>query len=1235
MRKQYKSLNKIISVILAVLLAFGVLPFYTFAQDDVESYLTYSVTTDGITITDCDTSISGDVVLPDTIDSLPVTVIGKQAFRSCSKITSLTLPSSIKTIEMQAFSYCSALESVTLNEGLETLETYVFESSSKLASIHIPASLTEIPQRAFQDSSIKQFTVSADNANYATDNHGVLYSKDMTKLLQYPTANETSTYTIPEGVANILAYSFFGSKNLTSVTIPETVTNIEEQVFRSCKKLSSVIIPDSTETIGSYAFQGSGIESVHIGANVKIIGDRAFDYCTKLKSATVSDENEYFFSDSNGIVYDKVNGIISVLPQRLSLQIYNVPDGITEITDITLPSSLTKLHIPASVTKFDKYCVTDCTKLKSITVDTANTNYSSDSQGILYDEFKTNLILCPPATENSSIKVPYGVESINGSSFKNCTDLKEITIPRSVTGIGADAFKNCTALETANFTGSETQWNNIKFSSGNSALTSLNINFNVADPSEAPLEGTEGYFTYRTADGQVTITAVDTSAEGDLIIPSEIFGCPVIAVAENAFNGVDKITSVYIPASLISLNDIAEAKYTVDKNNPVYSSDNNGILFNKDKTELIKYPYSISAEYYDMPDSVNTIAQNAFYRCTNLKTLTLSDAITTIKERTFVYCSFGSVTIPDTVTVIESTAFNNCSFNDLYIGKGVERLYSSNSKAPAFYNIRNLKSITVSPDNQFFCSDENGVLYTKDMKSLLVYPQGSTIESFTVPAAVENIVSPFGTIEAGGSITSLKVLNISENVKEISSTFKYATSLEKINVSESDYYYSSNEHGMLFDKNKSVLISVPAACDVKNYTIPNTVTDIGNAFYGCTKIENITMSDSVASWSLEAFSGCSNLNAIKLSSGLINIPTKAFQSCQNLESIVISNSIISIDGMAFAYCSNLNDVYYTGSQNDWNSIVIDETYNQYLLNAEMHFNYGAVTGECGENAIWSFNEITRTLTISGSGTIDEKPSFEEYGWYSFKDSIAYVEIVDSITNIPANAFSGYENLSEVYLGKNVSTVGEDAFTGCNSLLVFTSHSDNISITDGALNGCNSKLTFVCPDNNAVLTEYAQTHSLPCVTVSFDEENNILKFNGELTVYNGPTYGFLSTFLNDHLNASYIYFEKIIFDGVGPDVILPDFEGADNTANSLTLTNLYVNLAVVRGDSQENITFEEMLELLESGDYDAFKYIIESDDMNGEKTFIQKVEDFFVNISENALRAISSVINFIARLFRRK
>ncbi len=1235
MKKLHNSLNKIISVILAAFLVGGMLPFYTYAQDNVVNYLTYSVTADGITVTDCDTSISGEVILPDIIDGLPVTVIGKQAFRSCSKITSLTLPSSTKAIEMQAFSYCSSLESISLNEGLEALSTFVFESCSKLANVHIPASLTDIPQRAFQDCSVEQFTVSANNANYTADSYGVLYSKDMTKLIQYPTANEMTSYTIPNGITDILAYAFFGSKKLTSVTIPETVTVIEEQAFRSCNRLSSVIIPDSTETIGSYAFQGSGIESVHIGASVKSIGDRAFDYCTKLKSATVSDKNEYFFSDPNGIIYDKVNGVISILPQRLSLQVYSVPDGIKEIANITFPSSLTELYIPASVTKFDKYCVTDCNKLKSITVNTANTKYSSDSQGILYDEFKTNLILCPPAAEYTSVKVPYGVESINGESFKNCSSVQEITIPRSVTGIGVDAFKGCTALETINFTGTEAQWNKIKFSSGNSALTSLNINFNVADPSEAPLEGTEGYFTYRTADGQATITSVDTSAEGELIIPSEIFGYPVITVAENAFNDVNKVTSIFIPATLVALNDIAEAKYTVDKNNPVYSSDDNGILFNKNKTELIKYPYSISAEYYDMPDSVNTIAKNAFYRCTNLKTLTFSEAITTIKERTFVNCSFDSITIPDTVTVIESCAFNDCSFNELHIGKGVERIYSLNNEAPAFYSIRNLKTINVSPENQFFCNDENGVLYTKDMKSLLLYPQGSTIENFTVPSTVEIIASPFGTIEAGGTITNLKILNIPENVKEISSTFKYVTSLEKINVGAGNYYYSSNEHGMLFDKNKTVLVSIPAACSIKNYTIPDTVADIGNAFYGCTKIENVTMSDSVVSWSLEAFSGCKSLKSIKLSSGLINIPTKAFQSCQNLESILIPDSVISIDGMAFAYCQNLKNIYYTSSSEDWENIVIDSTYNQYLLNAKVYFNYGITSGSCGKNSVWSFNEIDGTLTISGSGTVEEKSSFEEYGWYSFKDRILYVEFEDGITNVPANAFNGCSVLKEVSLGKDVTSVGTSAFMSCSNLALFTSHADSISFDNGVFDSLNNSFTFVCKADNSTMIDFAKQNSARCITVRFDDTEKILSFNGELTVYANLYYNFLSDFLAEHSNANYIYFEKLIFDGVMPDFILPDFENIENGTNNLTLTNLYVNLAVVRGDTQENITFEEMLELLESGNYDAFKYVLDSDTIDSEKTFLQKLEDFFAEITENALRAISSVINFIARLFKKK
>ncbi len=1231
-----KFFTKAVSIITATFLLAGMLPFYAYAQDITE-YLTYSVIRDEITITDCDTSLSGDISIPEQIEGLPVTVIDEQAFRLCKYITSVTVPSTVREIGMEAFEYCNALESINLNSGLEKLGSFLFYDCKLLKNIDLPDTLKDITERAFAGTSVTAFSVSDSNQYYTADEYGVLFTKDMKTLVQYPLASTITAYTIPDSVTDIANYAFMDAKKLEAVTIPQSVKVIGEESFRSCSRLSSITIPDSTESIGRYAFQGSGLKTVHIGAGVNSIGISAFDYCTRLESATVSNNNTVFFADANGIIYDSNNGLITILPQRLKIQDYQIPDGITTLKSITLPSSLEELSIPASVTQIDTYCFEECTKLKRITVDADNTAYSSDSNGILYNEFKTLLILCPPNNPAASVKIPYGVEIIRTESFMNCTALEEITIPRSVTSISVDAFKGCSSLSTVNYTGTQEQWNNISISSGNTALTDLEINCNTADPDEAPLGGTEGFFTFKTADGKATITYVDPSAEGELIIPEKISGCPVIAIADQAFKNVNnyKITSVYIPEYLVTLSDILNAPYEVSSANPAFSSDESGILFNKDKTELIKYPSTNTQTHYTIPTNVKKIARDAFERCTALKTIDISPSITVIDRYVFKNCSFESITIPDTVTKLESCAFNNCRIGEIYIGKGVEETHSSNNYAPAFYNTNGLKRITVSPENTHFCNDENGILYSKDMKTLVLYPQGCELEHFTVPSEVENISSPFGTIEAGGNITALKTITVTENTKEIESNFKYVKSLEKIEVSQSNPYFSSNEDGMLFDKKKTVLITVPSMCSSEEIIIPDSVTDIGSAFYGCTEIEAVNMPDSVVSWDIEAFSGCKKLKSIKLSDGLVNIPVKAFQSCEKLESIIIPDSILSIDAMAFAYCANLKSIYYTSSEESWNNITIYEAYNQNLLNAEIHFNYGAVTGSCGENTEWSFNEINGTLTISGNGTVEEKASFEEYGWYSFKDSIRYIEAYDGIENIPANAFTGCPLLNEVYLGKNVTSVGDNAFASCESLSVFTSHASNISIADTALKGHAANLTFICPSENISLISVAGSENAACITVSFDGEKKILSFNGELTVYSAPRYSFLSKFLAEHLNASYIYFEKLVFDGVEPDIILPDFEGADSSAQQLTLTNLYVNLAVVKGDTQENITFEEMLELLESGDYDAFKYVIDSDDIDTEKTFIQKVEDFFTNLTNNALRAISSVINFIAKLFRRK
>lgn len=710
---------------------------------------------------------------------------------------------------------------------------------------------------------------------------------------------------------------------------------------------------------------------------------------------------------------------------------------------------------------------------------------------------------------------------------------------------------------------------------------------------------------YTIADGEVTITQCTcrTSLD-DIVIPETIEGYPVTKIKSEAFGNCFYHKHFTIPATVKSIGAQAFAtlwltSVTVDENNPYFTSDEYG-LYDKDKTELLQYFCGREETEFTIPDTIKRIGMRAF-EAADLVTVTLPEGLEGIGPSAFFNClELKSINLPESLKVIGNAAFSSCrSLEAIEIGPNVTNI-SNNS----FNDTSSLASITVSPDNMAYFAGANGELYDKSLAGLICYPQGNkTDESLIIP---EGIVKKYNL--ASDTLKHIHLPSTFDSDENLLVNFYSCTALEKFTVAGNNPDYTTDEYGVLFDKDMITLIACPVSLPQTSYSTPPSVVSIG--WYAFER---------------------SNLHNITLNEGVTTIGSYAFQLCRSLTSIILPKTLISISSAAFQSSPYIADVFYTGSEEEWNAINIQSS-NTNLTKATIHFNHGATSGNCGENASWSFNEITKTLTISGSGKIDEKATFEEYGWYSFKDSIAYVEIIDGITNVPANAFSGFENLKEVYLGTSVSSVGENAFSGCASLLVFTAHNDSIEIADSAFNGCNEKLAFICPSTSSLASSVP--NNAPCITVSFDEENSVLKFNGELTVYNGPKYDFLSVFLNEYSYADYIHFEKIVFDGVDSGIVL-DFEGADSTAPDLTLTNLYVNLAVVRGDSQENITFEEMLELLENGDYDAFKFVIQSDDMNGEKTFIQKVEDFFAEITENALRAISSVINFIAKLFRKK
>ena len=218
--------------------------------------------------------------------------IGRYAFIKCSALTTITIPNSVKSIEYNAFSYCSSLTSITIPNSVTSIEQRAFYECSALTSVTIPNSVTWIGWDAFWRTALYN--------NPANWENGVLYINDCLIAIDSTFTqvrsrsifddffNDGKKYEIKENTRLIADWAFDGCKSLTSVTIPYGVTHIGERAFQDCKSLTSVTIPNSVTHIGERAFDGcSALTSVTIPYGVTHIGESAFHKCSAITSVTI------------------------------------------------------------------------------------------------------------------------------------------------------------------------------------------------------------------------------------------------------------------------------------------------------------------------------------------------------------------------------------------------------------------------------------------------------------------------------------------------------------------------------------------------------------------------------------------------------------------------------------------------------------------------------------------------------------------------------------------------------------------------------------------------------------------------------------------------------------------------------------------------------------------------------------------------------------------------------------
>lgn len=330
-----------------------------------------------------------------------------------------------------------------------------------------------------------------------------------------------------------------------------------------------------------------------------------------------------------------------------------------------------------------------------------------------------------------------------------------------------------------------------------------------------------------------------------VVIPESVF-----EIRAGAFNGASSLTSIEVAED----NDFFASK--------------DGVLFTKDYFALVRYPAGRAADSYVVPEGVETIEDQAFRLCPSLKEIVLPESLKSIGERAFAGCSsLESSTIPGFVEYIGEAPFIGCP---------------------------SLATFDVSEDSVDFCSID-GVLFTKDHKTLVRYPEKRSGDSYVAPDAVEaiapfafsdcaalkSVVLPEGLKSIGKTAfincAALESISIPQSVGKIEDlAFDSCSSMKRIDVVDENPAYVSID-GVLFTKNGTTLIRCPEGIEKDSYVVPDGVKTIAD----------------------KAFSHCKRLQSIVVSEGVRAFKAFAFQLCESLKTIDVPESVTTIEDNCF------------------------------------------------------------------------------------------------------------------------------------------------------------------------------------------------------------------------------------------------------------------------------------------------------------------------------------------------
>ncbi len=831
-----KKANKILSVILVVMMVLSIIPItssaatysgtcgdnLTWTYDDITCTLTIS----GTGCMNNFTSEYGHVDTPwykhrvyikSIIIEDGVTTIGNHAFNCCQSLESVTIPTTITDIGDYAFNDCDKLKEVIIPNSLQKIGHRAFYSCGLLTNITIPESVTSIGTSAFAYCpQIARITVDSNNQYYSNDECGVLFNKDKTTLVMFTLGNENTNYSIPDGVKIIAEEAFMGCNSLITLTLPNSVTTIGNRAFNGCTSITNITLPDSITTIGEFAFAYCfNLTSVNIPNGLSKISAYLFSECKNLTSISFPDS---VTTIGRSAFYNCENLIRVTFGMGLTLIDYYAFLDSDSITDVFYPG--TEEQWKKNVRIYNDTALTDAVMhyeydndaiVSESFVDHFTWNYNFTTEVLTVSgkgdmgDFKSNNRPWERfKTVAKKVVISDDLTNVGENAFADFTKVIDVTISNDVTGIGDRAFDGCYGL------------------------TEITIPDSVTSIGEYAFDYCKNLESLSIGSGVKTIGAW-------------------------AFADCVSLTEITIPENVDIIGMCAFANCTnleafkVDSKNKCYSNDEYGVLFNKDKTTLIQYPSGSTQTNYVISNGVNTLCRLAFYYSPSC---------------------LESVVIPESVTTLETSAFRTYKFDLILYYKGTQaqwnELLANNSETSEY-----LKNYTVNCiDNTTYpsgaCGDNLIWTFNAHTSTLTISGTGAMCDYeiddisgfinqpwYDFSRNIKHIVVEDGVTSIGeAAFTSCDVtdITIGDSVASIGSeALDHCNELTNIIVDEDNPYYSNDEFGVLFNKDKTTLIYYPLGSQRESYTIPDGVATIKQyAFVDCgIVLKSVTVPKSV------------------------------------------------------------------------------------------------------------------------------------------------------------------------------------------------------------------------------------------------------------------------------------------------------------------------------------------------------------------------------------------------------